>query len=807
MASGTVFGQLIIYELYNNECDQVFEELLRLSDHNGAIFGISYNNENHSLCTVGDDRTVKVYKFDKQLTLDPVCSFFGHEARIWKSCLTQSTIITAGEDSSIRVWSYNGQMLHRYVNYRCKNVWSIDIVNCNSIVSGWSDGGLRLYHLDTNSLDSHHSLLEINDDFPRNVCFISSSSIICHMDSGKLMRLNLDGEIEKNELFYDGTNNLKSYATMMISPYYKQLAIGTLSGLVLLFNLEKYIAGGENVRQFQADTNKIFQVLWPKIIVNGENYIREEPLLVCLTNGLMSLYDVAGIPTILQRFQLPKGRQSWPNTCLWLKQENLFIVGDRQGNIACYTLNNTDDVLSYSQLFRELHGKNGVSSIDLFYDDRLICSCGKDGIYNLFEVCEEPSSLTLKSSSTLSTSIGWLNSLLVTSSARGTQHLFTCYQSSKFCLYSLEQKRSFMEVECGGGHRSSDFYLHDMVVGKLVYIRNKNVYIATKNLKNSLNDICLTTPTHGTEIRCVKLFKPEILHSIVTLQRHLSAVCDISVIESSSLSSYFLFSCGARAQICAWKVTSQAKLINVTNVGDFMLHPLKRTKKKSLINGEQPMNDTELDVRFTSITVMPVHQEKNGESFLVFVSSSDSFLRVLHYLPSLKRFILLHCYSYTNHCLLSLTSYIPKNYIFTAATDGSVCVYDFTVLVDNVELVRDNNIRYSSITVHQSGVNDIDVRQCENDLLLVSTVGDDGSVFLLRLDNDLSWSIVTSFLFAHQSPATVRFLSDSVFVSIGIDQRLKFWNMDVHHCQIDNYRTTLVDITDILSMDVLHVKK
>ncbi|CAF1507952.1 unnamed protein product [Didymodactylos carnosus] len=144
-----------------------------------------------------------------------------------------------------------------------------------SVVSGWSDGGLRLYHLHTNSLDSRHSLLEISDDFPQNICFISSSSVICHMDNGKLMSLNSD-EREKNELFYDGTNNLKNYEPMMISQYYKQLAIGTLSGLVLLFDLEKYIAGGENIRQLQADTNKIFQVLWPKIIVNGEDYIKEE---------------------------------------------------------------------------------------------------------------------------------------------------------------------------------------------------------------------------------------------------------------------------------------------------------------------------------------------------------------------------------------------------------------------------------------------------------------------------------------------------------------------------------------------------
>ena len=67
-----------------------------------------------------------------------------------------------------------------------------------------------------------------------------------------------------------------------------------------------------------------------------------------------------------------------------------------------------------------------------------------------------------------------------------------------------------MHVECGGGHRNNDFFIENNLNAYFVYVRNKQVHLARKNLTRILNeDTCLSTipPTHGTEIRCVKLFQ------------------------------------------------------------------------------------------------------------------------------------------------------------------------------------------------------------------------------------------------------------------------------------------------------------
>ncbi len=53
---------------------------------------------------------------------------------------------------------------------------------------------------------------------------------------------------------------------------------------------------------------------------------------------------------------------------------------------------------------------------------------------------------------------------------------------------------------------------------------------------------------------------------VATLQSHLSAVCDLIIIDN------LFFSCGARAQLFAWELKNKI----VIRTGHFMLHPLRR---------------------------------------------------------------------------------------------------------------------------------------------------------------------------------------------------------------------------------------
>ena len=74
-----------------------------------------------------------------------------------------------------------------------------------------------------------------------------------------------------------------------------------------------------------------------------------------------------------------------------------------------------------------------------------------------------------------------------------------------------------------------------------------------------------------------------------TLQSHLSAVCDLVIIDR------LFFSCGAREQLFAWQMKDRI----VIRAGHFMLHPLRRRHGGGgNINEDNNDDDHGLDVRY-----------------------------------------------------------------------------------------------------------------------------------------------------------------------------------------------------------------
>jgi WD40 repeat protein len=219
------------------------------------------------------------------------------------------------------------------------------------------------------------------------------------------------------------------------------------------------------------------------------------------------IYNIINQPAIVEHHLevLPDFEQRWPNTCLYLNQYNILLIGDRQGNILLYDLNTQLNCLIFQKL-EHLHGINGTSSIDIDKNTNLIRSCGRDGYINIFSFNNDQRKLIHQSTFTITSDITWLDRFI------NDSLLITCFTTNNFCLYTLDDqtKRQLMQVECGGGHRNHDFLLEKNFHAYFVYVRNKQIYLAKKNLIRILNEsICLSIipPTHGTEIRCVKLFQ------------------------------------------------------------------------------------------------------------------------------------------------------------------------------------------------------------------------------------------------------------------------------------------------------------
>ena len=204
---------------------------------------------------------------------------------------------------------------------------------------------------------------------------------------------------------------------------------------------------------------------------------------------------------------LPDFEQRWPNTCFYFEQHRILLVGDRQGNLLSYDLNQDDSsvLCPIYQQFARLHGINGTSSIDLDESTQSIHSCGRDGYINIFNFDVDQRQLIHQTTLTITSEITWLDRLFPQLS------LISCFTTNHFCLYLSDEqsKRRLMEVECGGGHRNNDLFIEKNLQVNFSYVRNKQVFLARKNIMRIVNEAtCLsrTPPSHGTEIRCIKLF-------------------------------------------------------------------------------------------------------------------------------------------------------------------------------------------------------------------------------------------------------------------------------------------------------------
>ena len=176
------------------------------------------------------------------------------------------------------------------------------------IISGWSDGAVRRYHLDDVPVDSHQPIIltkTIENDYPRNVVFFRSLMMIVQMNSGQLLKVDQD----HLSIFYDGRNTLKNgYAKMSVANNGDlYLAVGSLNGLILIFDQNGLI---KNELQVELNrNNKILQILWL-------NNTQSSKLLVCIPDGIMVNRKILFLPTICYLFRRRRRKRRRKKTIL-----------------------------------------------------------------------------------------------------------------------------------------------------------------------------------------------------------------------------------------------------------------------------------------------------------------------------------------------------------------------------------------------------------------------------------------------------------------------------------------------------------
>eukprot|EP01039_Chlorochromonas_danica_P003286 gene3286-3604_t len=162
VASGTVFGHLYIWQCALDEStSQTPNSHLQGSiigqakRHEGVIFRIVWSTRGDKLITVSDDRTVRLWTYDRSngnqagSGLSQLFEGWDHISRLWDAVFVgddEEEVATCSEDGTVRLWNQSGQCTTVLVGH-IDSVWRLLAID-DYLVTVGNDSAVKFWYLD-----------------------------------------------------------------------------------------------------------------------------------------------------------------------------------------------------------------------------------------------------------------------------------------------------------------------------------------------------------------------------------------------------------------------------------------------------------------------------------------------------------------------------------------------------------------------------------------------------------------------------------------------------------------------------------
>lgn len=148
----------------------------------------------------------------KNVDISLLCRVFGHSARIFRCQILKNSIITAGEDSVVNVWSFNGRLIRKIEAHPSGTIWAMDCdENGDYLVTGGSDSAVILINLEQ-EIDKLQ--IALNNEVPKKQAILRSKNLVVLSEAGMLFYYLL--EKRKLELIAKH-EELKVYSLLEVS--------------------------------------------------------------------------------------------------------------------------------------------------------------------------------------------------------------------------------------------------------------------------------------------------------------------------------------------------------------------------------------------------------------------------------------------------------------------------------------------------------------------------------------------------------------------------------------------------------------
>ncbi|CAG8465699.1 10974_t:CDS:10 [Funneliformis mosseae] len=426
MASGTVFNQIHLWDVMKkNEFGDgsVYKKLI---GHEGVIFGVRFSEDGKTIASVSDDRTVRLWKTDRNDRSNPLV-LFGHMARVWDCHIIDDYLISISEDSTCRVWKNSIDSsdcddldcIACWEGHVGKNIWSLAIDPSKKIVAtGGGDSGIRLWSLFTvtnNKIDSDKDLIKIelppvvsyvcleeenghpSREHVRNFVLVDYCTIVIATNYGHLLRYNHE---TKEWLSLYNSKDLQNYTMMKASICGRVVCCGSINGQVFVTSVnQKFQTIVRKLHQYKLFEIFLEETKDPDILYVVSHAVHNDIYLLKLDLNCMAGAEPGF--EIMYKVSVPP--QFLLMSLSFCPSYDLLICGSRESCLTIYSLHSdckegTVRELSPIIHLRNTHGKQAVTSVALRtnksesnddkYDEEVltIYTSGRDGGYNKYRL-------------------------------------------------------------------------------------------------------------------------------------------------------------------------------------------------------------------------------------------------------------------------------------------------------------------------------------------------------------------------------------------------------------------------------------
>ncbi|KAI3787476.1 hypothetical protein L1987_41973 [Smallanthus sonchifolius] len=486
-----------------------------------AIFRITWCLDGSKLVSVSDDRSARIWevlnaKNDSnnaaEVTISPSSGpvLFGHSARVWDCCMSDSLIITVGEDCTCRVWGLDGTQLRIIKEHIGRGVWRClyDPVSSLLVTAGF-DSAIKVHQLHSslpmgltrsNGVEEYEKkqiftiqipnsnrtgLMDSKSDYVRCKHFASENALYVATNNGVLYlaKISDTGDVAWTQLFPASEDipivciSVFPGSTSCVDNW---IALGDGKGRLTVVRVVGLPTPEVNVSlTWSAEAERqLLGTFWCESL--GPSFV-----FTADPRGKLKLWRIESFSEYL----VAEFTSCFPIRIICLDasfQEEVLVCGDLRGNLVLFpllrdlllsTLVSSVAQISPSNYFKGAHGISSVTSVSIHGSSSSnieLHSTGGDGCmcyleYDKFE--QKMEFIGMKQVKELS--------LVKSFFPNDNPDYAIGFASADFIVWNLSTETKVAEISCGGWRRPHTFFLGDIPEMKncFAFVKDEVIYM------------------------------------------------------------------------------------------------------------------------------------------------------------------------------------------------------------------------------------------------------------------------------------------------------------------------------------------